>query len=161
MKSRIRLLVLVVLTGAMAAPGAMAALTGSILLQGSVAAATSITVTGTGNYNALDLAVTATDLAVATVNEANNTTTGYKVTVASTNAGLLKNGTAQSLAYTAKYNGATFTLSTTPQTVTNVTSSTAIVNVNKTLTISYTGQAASAMLAGTYSDTLQFTIAAN
>lgn len=137
------------------------ATSGTITLQGAVANSVSIQVNGMANYNSLDLSATVTDLSVANVIERSNVATGYKVTLASSNSGALKNGTAGSLAYTAKYNGSSVILSSTPQTVTNVTSQSSIANVTKQLAISYTGAAAETMVAGTYSDTLTFTIAAN
>lgn len=140
---------------------AFGALTGSITISGSVAAATAITVTSSPGYNTLDLSNSVTDLQVASVRETNNTTLGYRVTLTSANAGQLKNGSVGSLAYSAKYNGASVTLSTTPQTITNTGNSNTVVNVLKPLAISYTGAAANTMMAGTYSDTLTFTIAAN
>ena len=145
---------------ATAASTAFAALTGSITVSGSVPAATAVVVTGVAGYNALDLTTSATDLSVASVREINNTTGGYTVTAASSNSGQLKNGSLGSVAYTAKYNGTSFSLSSTPVTVTTGAASNTVVNVVKSLQISYTGQSAQNLMAGTYSDTLTFTIAA-
>ncbi|MGK5088446.1 fimbrial protein [Bdellovibrionota bacterium FG-2] len=135
-----------------------AATTGTITLSGAVAAATAIVVTPAAGYNALDLSTTQSNLNVATVREINNTTLGYTVKVASTNAGLLKNGTLGSVTYTAQYNSSGFTLSATPQTVTTSAPANSIVNVTKPLTVSYTGTAAENLMQGSYSDTLTFTI---
>ena len=143
------------------ASGAFAATTGSVTIQGTVATVVAITVTGTTPFNALDLTTTQANLPVANVVEQSNDALGYKVTMSSANAGTLKNGTAGSVAYTAKYNATTVTLSATPQNVTTAPATTTVVNVTKPLTISYTGAAAASMMAGTYSDTLTFTIAAN
>ncbi len=140
------------------AVSAQAATTGTITLSGTVAAATAITVTPAAGYNSLDLSTTQSNLNVATVREINNTTLGYSVKVASTNAGLLKNGTLGSVTYTSQYNGSSYTLSATPQTVTTGTASNSVVNVTKPLTISYTGTAADSLMQGSYSDTLTFTI---
>lgn len=139
---------------------ANAATTGSITLSGIVPKIVSISITGQGVYNNLDLSTTATNLLVANVTEASNDINGYSVTVASANAGLLKNGAFQ-LAYTAKYNNTTFTLSATPVVVTSVASQVAVVNVTKPVVISYTGTGAALMMSGTYSDTLTFNITAN
>ena len=136
------------------------ATTGSITISGSVPVATAIVVTSVTGYNNLDLTASPVNLTVANVREINNTANGYTVTLASTNAGQLKNGTS-ALAYTAKYNNVTVTLSATATTVTTSPPSTAVVNVVKPFTVSYTGAAAETMTAGTYSDTLTFTIAAN
>lgn len=140
---------------------AMAATTGSLTIQGVVPAVVAITVTGQGTYNNLSLSTTAADLLVANVVEQSNDGLGYKVTVASANAGLLKNGTLGQVTYTAKYNATVFTLSTTPVQVTNQGPQTTVVNVTKPLVISYTGVPAVNMMSGTYSDTLTFTITAN
>lgn len=136
------------------------AVTGSITLSATVPAATAIVVTGTGSYNTLDLSTAATNLAVASIREINNTTGGYTVTAASTNAGKLKNGSAGSVTYTAKYNGSSFTLSSSPVNVTTSPASTSVVNIVKSLQISYAAQPAGSLMAGTYSDTLTFTISA-
>lgn len=138
-----------------------AATTGSIILQGVVAPVVAVTVTGQGTYNALNLATTQTNLLVANVQEQSNDTLGYKVTVASANAGQLKNGTLGQVTYTAQYNAVTFTLSATPVQVTNQAAQTTVVNATKPLTISYTGTPAVSIMSGTYTDTLTFTITAN
>jgi hypothetical protein len=140
---------------------AKAATTGQIVLSGSVAAATAITVTGAAGYNTLDLSTSQTDLVVADIVEINNTSLGYKVTMASANSGALKNGAVGSLTYTAKYNGTAATLSSTAVVVTNAAASSTVVNSSKQLKISYTGAPANSMMVGNYTDTLTFTIAAN
>lgn len=139
---------------------AMAATQGSVILQGTVAKVVSLSVTGIGTYNALDLSATATDLDVATIDEASNDPSGYTVTLASSNSGALKNGNIGSVNYTAKYAGTSVTLSSTAQTITNAGTTTSTVSASKTLSVSYSGQALSNLMAGTYSDTLTFTIAA-
>jgi len=136
------------------------ATSGNITISGNVAAATAIVVTSVSGYNALDLSTTAADQAVANVREINNTLNGYTVTLASANSGQLKNGTLGAVTYTAKYNGTSATLSSTPVTVTTSPASTSVINVVKSFAISYTGQPAQDLMVGTYSDTLTFTIAA-
>lgn len=140
---------------------ASAQTTGTITLSGSVPAATAIVVTGVGTFNNLDLTTTQSNLQVANVREINNTPNGYTVRMTSANGGLLKNGSIGSLTYTARYNGVAANLNTSPVTVTNASASTSVVNVLKPLTISYTGVSADSLMAGTYSDTLTFTITAN
>ena len=142
------------------ASSALAAVQGSITISGSVAGATAITVSAAAGSNNLDLSSSPVDLQVASVREINNTSNGYTVTLSSANAGQLKNGSS-GLAYTAKYNNVAVNLTVLPTTVTNAAPSNNVVNVVKPLTISYTGAAAKTMIAGTYSDTLTFTIAAN
>ncbi|MBI3557666.1 MAG: fimbrial protein [Deltaproteobacteria bacterium] len=159
MKMRFGLLAAVIALGYVS--GAHAATSGSVTIQGTVPTVVAITVTGIAPFNALDLTTTQANLPVADVVEQSNDSLGYKVTMSSTNAGSLKNGSLGSVAYTAKYNGTTVTLSATPQQVTSTGSTTAVVNATKSLTISYTGAASASLMSGTYSDTLTFTIAAN
>ena len=137
------------------------ALTGSITISGVVPGATAIVVTPVNGYNTLDLTASPVDKVVANVQEMNNTTLGYKVSLTSSNSGQLSNGKIGSLPYTAKYNSTAVTLSSTPVVVTNAGPSNVLVNVTKAFSISYTGASSAQMMAGTYSDTLTFTIAAN
>lgn len=147
--------------GLVCTASAHAVLTGSVTIQGAVGAATAIVVTPQNNYNSLDLATTVSDLTVANVREINNTAAGYTVTLTSANSGQLKNGSLGQIAYTAKYNTAAVTLSSTPQVITTQGAQTGVVNVLKAFAISYTGTPAQDLMVGTYSDTLTFTIAAN
>lgn len=140
---------------------ALTATTGAITLAGTVPRATAIVVTGSGDYNALDLETTTTDLTVASVREINNTAAGYAVTLTSTNGGKLKNGTVGEITYTAKYDSASVTLSTSAETITTGAASSSVVNVTKAFSISYTGADSSERMEGTYSDDLTFTISAN
>lgn len=140
---------------------ALAATSGIITLQGVVPKVVAVTVTGVPPFNALDLTTTQTNLPVANINEQSNDTNGYTVTAASANDGQLKNGAVGSIAYTARYNAVSFALTVTPVTITTVAGSVAVVNVTKSLTISYTGTPSASNMSGTYSDTLTFTIAAN
>ena len=136
----------------------LAATTGTLLLSATVPSATAIVVTPVGSPGALDPTVTATDFLVANVREINNTTAGYHVTLSSANAGVLKNGTLGTIPYTAKYNGSSVVLSVTPQNITIGAPSTSVVNRLKTFSISYTGLPNDQRMAGTYNDTLTFTI---
>ena len=140
---------------------AQAATVGAIILQGVVPKVVSIAVVGVSPYNTLDLTTTQVNLPVANATEQSNDLSGYTVTLSSANAGSLKNGALGSIAYTAKYNAVTVTLSATPVTITNVASQVAVVNTTKPFTISYTGVPYVSILSGTYSDTLTFTISAN
>jgi len=138
-----------------------AATTASITLSGTVPQVISVVVAPQTGYNNLDLTTTTNNLVVANIIEQSNVTTGYSVTVSSTNSGQLKNGTVGQVTYTAKYNNVSFNLTSTPVTITNVTSQTTPANPTKPLSISYTGVAASSLMNGSYSDTLTFTITAN
>ncbi len=138
-----------------------AALVGSIVLQGIVPATTAITVVGVSPFNSLDLTTTQANLNIASITEQNNTALGYTVKLTSANSGLLKNGTLGQIAYTAKYNAVSVVLSTTPVTVTNQGPQLTPVNVNKSMSISYTGVPSASLMQGNYTDTLTFTIASN
>lgn len=84
---------------------AHAGTTGSVVLSGTVAPSTAIAVAPTANAQNLDLSASPSDLNVASVTEMSNTFNGYKVTLSSTNDGVLKSGSIEGLAYTAKYDG--------------------------------------------------------
>ena len=132
---------------------------GTLVLQGTVLEATEITITPTASATTLDLSASPSDLNVASVNEKTNSVTGYTVTLTSANDGELVNTPGNdSLAYTATYDGAAVSLSsTTPATITNQTTPGAY-DVDKDFDISYSGKPAAEMTAGTYTDTLTFTI---
>lgn len=138
-----------------------AATNGSIFLSGYIPKVVSVVVTPVVGYNNLDFTTTATNLVVANITEQSNVTTGYTVTCSSSNAGLFKNGLVDSIPYTAKYNGTSFSLSSTPVVISNNGSTNSVVNVTKPLTINYTGVSHADKMDGTYSDTLTFTIIAN
>ena len=133
---------------------------GSITLTGTVAALAEITVTPITGYDSLDLTTSQTDLAVATVNEKSNVTTGYTVTLDSANSGEFvgaDTGNSDTLAYTISYGGSAVTLSSGSATVTTASARTSAAGVDKTLAISYTG---TFLNADTYSDTITLTISA-
>ncbi len=140
---------------------ALAATVGSITLSGNIPGATAIVVVAEAGYDSLDLSTTQTNTKIATVREINNTAAGYAVTLASTNSGALKNGSVGSITYSATYNDVSVTLSSTPVTVTSQGAQSSIINVTKDLDISYKGVNTEDYMAGTYSDTLTFTISAN
>jgi hypothetical protein len=143
------------------ASASFAASTGTLLLQGVVPERISLSVTPQAIASTLDLTTSQTDLVVASVNEQSNSNSGYKVTISSANLSKLKRaGGADVLAYTMKYNGSAVALtSAAGTTLTNAAA--AAVNVNKGVSISYSGAAAELMIEGTYADTVTFTIAAN
>lgn len=138
-----------------------AATTGTLLLQGMVAQKMSLTVSAQAAASALDLSTSQTDLAVASVQEQSNSKTGYKVNIASANLGKLKRTDGSDVfSYTLKYNGSAVNLSSAiGATITNSTVGAA--NVNKDVTVSYTGIAPEQMVEGTYADTVTFSISAN
>ena len=71
---------------------------------------------------------------------------------------LKRTSSTELFAYVLKYDGATLDLAST---VVQNHASAAAVAVNKDVTISYTGIAADLMVAGDYTDTVTFSIAAN
>jgi hypothetical protein len=149
---------IVFIIGFLTSTSTLAATTGSIVVTGQIAQNVSITITS-APASTFDLGVAQTNLVIGTVNEFSNDPNGYKLTLASNNAGVLKNGTLGSATYTAQYNGVSVTLSVTPQSVTSVASQTTVVNSNKNLTISVPAQ--TNVMQGNYTDTLVFAVTAN
>jgi hypothetical protein len=140
---------------------ATAATTGTLTLTGSVPQVLAIAVNADAASSALDLTTTKSDLQVATVDESSNSASGYKILLSSENSGqLVRDGGSEYVAYTAKYDGSAVTLSSTAQNA-KVVSSGGVHSDSSTVSISYTGQAATSMIAGSYSDTLTLTIQAN
>lgn len=139
---------------------AFAATSGTLLLKGVVPRLVSIVVTAETIAANLPLNTTQSNTKVAVVNEKSNSNTGYKVTVASANAGKLVHQTvaASSVNYTLRYNNSAVNLAS-AQTITY--SSSASVNANRDVDISYTGVPHENLIEGNYQDTITFTIAAN
>lgn len=133
------------------------ATSGTLLLKGQIAPTLSIAVTPESVASALDLTTTQSNTKVASVQEKSNSFTGYKVTISSQNLGVLKNNQ-HSFVYSLSYNNQALNLAS-PVTQTNSASS--AVTVNKDVKISYTGVPADQLVAGDYTDTITFTIAAN
>lgn len=133
-----------------------AATTATLQLKGTIAQVLDISIAAEGVATSLNLTQNASNLKVATLTEKSNSNTGYKVTVSSLNNGKLKNGTAL-FPYTLGYNSQQLNLSS-PQTQTYAIGA---YNVNKDVSITYTGVAQESLVAGDYTDTVTFTIAAN
>lgn len=131
----------------------LAAQTGQVQISGVIPQQVSIVVTPIAGTT-LDLTAPGTNIPVATVREVSNASGGYTVTLTSQSGGKLG-----SLTYTARYDGATVTLATSAQNVTTQGVQTLPVNLLKTLDVSH--PAGTSLLAGTYQDTLTFTISAN
>lgn len=141
---------------------AFADTTGTLLLLGIVQKKLSIVVTATTEASALNLGTSASNLKVAGVAEQSNSKGGYQVTLKSANAGKLKrSGSSDVFSYSLKYAGAAVDLSQATGSIVTNTATAGVVNVNKDITISYTGAAAETMLEGEYSDTLTLNIATN
>lgn len=135
-----------------------AATSGSLLLKGTIAPILSIAVTPEAIASTLDLTASPSNLKVASVQEKSNSNTGYKVTISSANLGVLKNGSDDSVTYSMSYDGSAVNLASP---VVQNHSAAAAVTVNKDVKISYTGRPQDELVAGDYTDTITFTIAAN
>lgn len=140
------------------AVNSLAATTGTLLLSGTVAVNYELTVAAQTGHNALNILAGESNDLVGIVTEKTNNPTGYKIKMSSANAGLLKNGTIDSVSYTISYNGATaVTPSLTPTLVKTVNTAAPGGNLSN---VSITFPAKPLALAGTYTDTLTFTIEA-
>lgn len=137
--------------------GAVAGTSATLLLKGSIAPILNIAVTPESVAAALDLTATQSNTKVATVQEKSNSSSGYKVTISSQNLGVLKNND-HSFVYTLSYDGTPLNLASP---VAQTQNASAAVTVNKNVNISYTGVSADQLVAGDYTDTITFTIAAN
>ena len=143
---------------------AFSATTGSFQLSGVINQVLAIVVTPEAIATSLDLTATQADLKVATISEASNSNTGYKITVSSLNNGkLLRSGCAEFVSYTAKYSGASVNLTTSHTTpvIGKTVSTSGVYATSSDFKVSYAGVPAASMVAGTYSDTVSFEIAAN
>ncbi|MDD0851844.1 fimbrial protein [Halobacteriovorax sp. GB3] len=146
---------------ALTASTSFAATQGTLTLRGVVQELLSIDVQAESVATQLDLTQSQTDLKVATVNEVSNSKTGYKVRVESQNSGKLNHEDGSgvgSVTYTMKYGTNTVDLSSGSDFSTTTAGN---YDEDKDVTISYTGQAQTALVAGEYSDTVYFTISAN
>lgn len=141
---------------------AMAATTGTLTLQGTIAPVLSISVVPTdsspndGTYSGLDLS-TNTDIEVANVREVSNASNGYKVLV--THEGKLRNQTNNNsiFNYRLVYENSEVNAGNNIE-VANVGAG--IYDVNKKIRVRYTGVPASTLASGTYAETVTFTIQA-
>jgi hypothetical protein len=138
---------------------AFAGTTATLLLKGNIPQILDISVAAETVASNLPLTVTQTNTKVATVTESSNSNTGYKITISSANQGkLVRVSGSEQFTYALAYDGSTVALSS-AQTLTR--SGASAVSVNKNVTVSYTGVQASSMVAGDYTDTVTFSIAAN
>jgi hypothetical protein len=140
---------------------AAATASGNLTLSGSIPDTVSIAVTPSGNYNNLSLATTAVDSVVASVAESSNASAGYTILAKSANASKLVHSTdnSQSIGYTLKYGSSSaLTLTAVDQAVKTQSTGGIYTAVASAVSISYTGAAAASKRAGTYTDTITFTI---
>ncbi len=134
---------------------------GNLNLSGSIADSVSIAVTPTAAASSLTLTSTATDVSIASVAETSNAANGYLIKARSTNAGKLVHGSdaTQFINYTIKYaGGSAVTLTTSDETVKTQSTGGNYNAVASAVSISYTGVTAASRVAGSYTDTIIFTI---
>jgi len=142
------------------------AATATLTISGTVAPINTITIASQTGYNTLDLVNGATAKVVGIATEISNDNTGYKVTLASANAGtsaqaLLKGGltgNTDTVNYSILYNSLPVTLVSGSATVTTATGHTSKTGVAKNIAVTFP---ASWVAADTYSDTITLTITGN
>lgn len=136
---------------------AMAASTGTLVLEGVVPTSYNLVVTASGNTN-LNITGGETNKTVANVREISNSPNGYKIVARSANGGKLQSAS-DFTTYTLSYDGATaVSLTTANTTVKTVSSQTSVVDLTNTVRVNVTAK--SSALAGTYTDTVTFEIQA-
>lgn len=137
-----------------------AASTGTLLLQGSVAVYYNLAITPDGSNNtSLNILAGESNKSVANILEQSNDPNGYKISVLSANAGQLKNGAVDQVAYQIKYgSGALVSPTSSYQTLFTSGALTAPASQSQNVKVNFTGKPTA--LAGTYSDNLTFQIAA-
>lgn len=152
-----------ILTAMVLAAGvAQAASTGTLLIQGTVAAVNDIVITPNSNATALNITAGESNKLVASVAETSNNLAGYKINMKSVNASKLVHGTdaTKQTGYTVSYNGGSaITLTTVDQQVKNVSSLSGLTTNNSNVNVNVT--ALPNAIAGTYSDTITVSIVAN
>jgi hypothetical protein len=158
-----RLLLALVL--ALVGAALFAGTTGTLVLTGTVAASTNVTVTPQAGVFPMDLTTTHTNTLIAVVNEQTNDHLGYTVTVSSANMagagtqGFFKDAASgDTLNYSLAYNGTAVVFASGSAQVTNASAKTAPAGVDNNVTISYTGST-TISASNNYTDTLTFTIA--
>lgn len=145
-----------------ASVSAQAASTGTLLLQGTVALVNDIVINAQSGATTLDIVGGETGKLVAVVDETSNNLNGYTIEMSSANSGLLVHTTdsSQSTSYTVSYDGgSSVTLSSTPQTVKNVSSLSGLTTVSSDVNVDVAANATA--IAGTYQDTVTISIVAN
>ena len=138
-----------------------AAISGTLVLSGTVALVNSIAITP-GNNTTLDIVAGESAKNVASVAETSNDLLGYKVYLSSVNAGQLKALTdpTKLTSYQVKYDtGSYVTPTALPVQVKNVTSLSALTTNTSQVLVNVTAYAVAP--ADTYSDTITLSIAAN
>lgn len=143
---------------ALASLNSFAATEASLVLKGLVAPIYDISIVMDAAASTLNLGQSATGVKVGTLTEFTNHPQGYKVKAASKNAGKLVNQSdvASYVQYSLTYNGNAMSLSTSPV---QISSTNTKGTYTKDLRISFNQP--TNLSAGSYEDTVQFTIEAN
>lgn len=140
-----------------------AASTDNLLLQGIVNAVNDISVTAvSGVNNSLNITGGASNLTVANVSETSNNLLGYKIMMSSANGGELRNtgDVSKKTTYTVAYgSGSAVTPTTSAAQVKNVNALTGLTTNSSAVKVNVTAYPSAP--AGTYNDTLTFSIVAN
>lgn len=138
---------------------AFSATSADLLLKGVVAPLLEISIAHETVASNLDLSSQASNVKVATLTEKSNYATGYKIKAKSTNSGKLVNTSDQNsfVQYSLTYNGSNVPLSSSATQVYHTANLRG--TYTKELKISYNQP--SNLSAGSYEDTVQFTIEAN
>lgn len=141
---------------------AFAANSGNLFISGTVLPVNDLIITANSNATNLNITGGESNKLVASVSETSNNLTGYKISMKSANASLLVHSvdSSKSTGYTVSYGGgAAATLSTTAQVVKNVGSLAGLTTNNSDVHVNVSAYALAP--AGTYSDTITISIAAN
>ena len=141
---------------------AFAANTGTLVISGVVTAVNDLLIAPTPEATTLNITGGETGRLVAAVQETSNSLTGYNIKMRSANASKLVHGTdpSKSTAYTISYDsGAAVSLTTSDQIVKNISSLTGLTTVSSNVNVNVTAYPLAP--AGTYSDTITISIAAN
>lgn len=137
----------------------MAATSADLILKGLIAPILDISIAHETVASNLDLATQASSVKVATITEKSNYASGYKIKAKSTNSGKLVNTSDQNsfVQYSLTYNGSNVALNSSATQI--YSTSNLRGTYTKDLRISYNQP--SNLSAGSYEDTVQFTIEAN
>ena len=137
-----------------------AATTATLNLTGTVSPTLSVSVAAAPAASTLDLTLDVTDLVVAAVTEKSNMASGYDLWVTSSNKGAFTGVNSDRLGYAFKFGSTSLDLSAAFSPILgNYFEKTTQAGLVSAVSISYSGSAAN-LFAGTYTDTVTFTIAA-
>lgn len=153
--------VLISTVAALGASAAFAASSGTLTLSGTVASVNNIAVTPDGNNNtSLNITAGETGKSVANVIEVSNNPTGYKIQMLSTNGGQLRRTSNDYTTYQVSYDGGSYAAPTTSaQDVKSVSSLSSQTTSTSAVLVKVVAKPNAT--AGTYSDTVTFSIVAN